>query len=704
MKLTIAEKPSVGKSLADVLGAKSKKDGYYEGNGHIVSWCIGHLLGLADPKDYDAKYEKWRMEDLPILPETWKYKSNPKTNAQLKVLKELLKRPDVATVVNACDSGREGELIFRLVFDHCKCKKPIERLWISSMEESAIAEGFSNLRNGKEYDNLHQAALCRQQADWAVGMNYSRAFGCLYNILGCSIGRVQTPTLVMICEREARIKNFVKEPFYTVEVNGMDFTATNERTKNKADAEAIIAKCNGKTAIIKSVEKQEKSTSPPKLYDLTTLQREANRLYGYSAKQTLEYAQNLYEKKILTYPRTDSRFLTEDMQGGLPSLAAFISSYMPMLAVDAESYNFSQIINNSKVTDHHAIIPTMEAAKINLDSASGEKNISMMVAARFLAAISPKHKYAETIVIVDCEGEVFSAKGKTILDEGWKAIEDTFISTFGNKKAKTKDKTDKEDNALPNLTQGQEYTATAGIKEGFTSPPKPFTEDTLLSAMENATADDMPENFQPSRAGIGTPATRAEVIEKLLKQEYIIRKDKQILPTEKGLNLVKVLPDNDSVKSPVLTAEWESDLKRVENGEMSANDFMMAVTDYVQSTISGNQTVPEDKKHLITPRTGASSGEILGKCPRCGNGVAENKATFSCLNRDCKFAIWKDSKFFTAKKKKLTKDITIALINEGRIFMSSLHSEKTGKTYNATIILNSEGQGFPTYTMEYEKK
>ena len=702
MKLTIAEKPSVGKSLADVLGAKTKKDGYYEGNGHIVSWCIGHLLGLADPKDYDTKYEKWRIEDLPILPEIWKYKSNPKTNSQLKILKELLKRPDVEAVVNACDSGREGELIFRLVYDHCKCKKPIERLWISSMEESAITEGFNNLRAGKEYDNLHQAALCRQQADWVVGMNYSRAFGCLYNILGCSIGRVQTPTLVMICEREARIKNFVKEPFYSVEVSGMGFTVTNERTKNKADAEAIMTKCNGKTAVIHSVDKQEKSTSPPKLYDLTTLQREANRLFGYSAKQTLEYAQNLYEKKILTYPRTDSRFLTEDMKSGLQSLAASVDSYMPMLLpMDSTDYNFPQVINNSKVTDHHAIIPTMEAAKINLDSASGEKNILMMVAARFMAAISPKHKYAETIVIVDCEGEIFSAKGKTILDEGWKAIEDIFISSFGNKKVKT---TGKEEKALPSLTQGQEFTAIAGIKEGFTSPPKPFTEDTLLSAMENATADDMPDNFQPSRAGIGTPATRAEVIEKLLKQEYIIRKDKQILPTEKGINLVKVLPDNDSVKSPVLTAEWESDLKRVEHGELSATDFMKAVTDYIRATISSNQTVPEDKKHLITPRKGSSSGEILGKCPRCNNDIAENKATFSCLNRDCKFALWKDSKFFTAKKKKLTKDIATALINEGRIFMSGLYSEKTGKTYNATIILNSEGEGFPSYTMEYEKK
>jgi DNA topoisomerase-3 len=695
-KLVLAEKPSVGKSLADVLGAKSKKDGYYEGNGYIISWCIGHLLGLADPKDYDEKYEKWRKEDLPILPQEWKYTASSKTRAQLKVLKDLLKRADVETVINACDSGREGELIFRLVYEHCKCKKPIQRLWISSMEESAIRDGFNNLRDGADYDNLYHAALCRQQADWTVGMNFSRLYGCLYNILGCSIGRVQTPTLVMICDRETRINSFVKEPFYTVEVDGLGFTAAGERIKNKTDADSIVAKINGKTAVIDSVYKHEKTNAPPKLYDLTTLQREANRLFGYSAKQTLEYAQNLYEKKILSYPRTDSRFLTEDMQNGLTSLAASVGSYIPALA-NLTDCNFAQVINNSKVTDHHAIIPTMEAAKINLDSASGEKNILMMVASRFLSAISPKQIYAETIVTVNCEGEFFTAKGKTVISEGWKAVEDVFISSFGNKKSNPKEET-----ALPNLTQGQQFTAAASLREGFTSPPKFFTEDTLLQNMENAGAEDMPDDAE--RKGIGTPATRAEVIEKLLRQEYITRKDKQLRPSEKGMNLVKILPDNDSVKSPILTAEWENELKRIERGEISAHDFMNAVADYVRNTVSSNQTVSEDKKHLIIPRTGTSSGEVIGECPRCGNNISENKVAFSCVNRNCKFALWKDSKFFTAKKKKLTKEIARALINEGRIFMSGLYSSKSGKTYNATIILNSDGTGFPSFTMEYEKK
>ena len=702
-RLVICEKPSVAKSISAVLGAKSKKDGFYEGNGYVVSWCVGHLLGLAPPDKYDEKYAKWRIDDLPILPDPWIYKPNDSTKKQLKILKELLNRPDVDTVINAADAGREGELIFRLVYDHCKCKKPIKRLWISSMEESAIAEGFSKLKDGADYDNLYQAALCRQQADWAVGMNYSRLFGCLYNVKGLSIGRVQTPTLAMIVERENRINGFVKEPFYTVELEGGKFVAVSERIKDKAQAESIAAKCRGKTAVIKSVERQEKSVSAPKLYDLTTLQREANRLFGYSAKQTLEYAQNLYEKKILTYPRTDSRYLSEDMRGGLPMLAASVGKYMPMFAVDMDdadtgNYNFSQIIDNSKVTDHHAIIPTLEAANINLDSAPGEKNILLMVASRLLSAVARKHEYAETIVTVECEGETFTAKGKTIIRDGWKNIEDTFISVYGGKRAKSKDKT--EENSLPNITEGQEYTAELNLKEGFTSPPRPFTEDTLLSSMENAGVEDMPEDAE--RKGIGTPATRADIIETLLKREYVVRKDKQILPTEKGVGVITILPDADSIKSPILTAQWESDLKRVENGEISANDFMAAINDYVKKAVAENKSVPEDKKSLFDS-SAPNGGEVLGKCPRCDNDIAETAKAFSCVNRACKFALWKDSKFWTAKKKKLTKDVVIALLTEGRIFMSGLHSANSGKPYNATIILDDTGEGYPNYHMEFGK-
>ena len=702
IKLVLAEKPSVAKSLSAVLGANTKKDGYFEGGGYIVSWAVGHLLGLAPPDAYGEHLAKWNIADLPILPDPWIYKPNESTKKQLKVLKELLNRSDVDGAINGCDAGREGELIFRLVYGHCKCKKPVERLWISSMEESAIADGFKKLCKGADYDSLYQAALCRQQADWAFGINYSRLFGCLYNVKGLSVGRVQTPTLAMIVEREGKIKAFVKEPFYTVELEGAGFTAASERVKDKAQAEAIAAKCNGRTAVVKSVVKQQKSISAPKLYDLTTMQREANRLFGYSAKQTLEYAQSLYEKKMLTYPRTDSRFLTEDMRENLPMLAASVGTYMPMFAVDTadkEDYNFSQIIDNSKVTDHHAIIPTMEAANTNLDSAPGEKNILMMAASRLLSAVAPKHEYAETIVTVDCEGAIFTAKGKTVIRDGWKYIEDTFMSVYGNKKSK-----ETAENSLPSLTQDQSYTASTNLKEGWTSPPKPFTEDTLLSAMENATADDMPENFQAERNGIGTPATRADIIETLLKREYAVRKDKQILPTEKGIGVIKILPDADSIKSPMLTAQWESDLNRVETGELSADEFMAAINAYVCKAVSENRAVPEDKK-LLFASSAPGGGEVLGRCPRCGNDITETPKAFSCVNRQCKFCLWKDAKFFSAKKKELKKAVVITLLTEGRIFMQGLHSEKTGKPYNATIILTDDKpDSYPSYTMEFEKK
>ena len=584
------------------------------------------------------------------------------------------------------------------------------------MEESAISEGFKNLRNGADYDKLYQAALCRQQADWVVGFNYSRLFGCLYNVKGLSLGRVQTPTLAMIVERDSRIKNFVKEPFYSVEIAGnvedIGFTVTSEKIKDKIQAEDIATKCNGSTIIVKSVVNQEKSSSAPKLYDLTTLQREANRLYGYSASDTLKYAQNLYEQKILTYPRTDSRYITEDMATGIPALVQSVSGILA-IGVDINDVNVAQITDNTKVTDHHSIIPTIEATKVNIDSSPAEKNILMLVCTRLLTAVSPKHRYAETVITVEnenCTGVEFTTKGKTIIDNGWKAIEDTFLTTVG-KKSISKG-AEQNEKSLPNLTQGQQFPVTAKLKEGYTSPPKPFTEDTLLSSMENATADDMPKNSYSERAGIGTPATRAEVIETLLKREYVIRKDKQILPTEKGIGVIKILPDADSIKSPILTAQWETDLRGVENGEISATAFMVAVTDYVKKAVAENNTIPEDKKVLFASSSPSDNrGEILGKCPRCSNDVTMipnakgNVPNYSCCNRDCKFALWIESKFFTAKKKKLTKTTVIALLKKGRIFMSGLHSEKTGKPYNATIFLVYDNHDcFPSFRMEFEKK
>ena len=690
LNLVIAEKPSVAKALADVLGAKTRRDGSYEGNGYVISWCIGHLLGLAEPQAYDEKYNKWRYEDLPIAPKEWKYTATASTKKQLKILVNLMKRNDITTITNAADAGREGELIFRLVYDHAKCKKPIKRLWISSMEESAIADGFRNLKDGTDYDRLYHSAKCRQQADWLVGMNYSRLFSVLYNS-NLRVGRVQTPTLAMIVERGQKIANFTKEPFYVVEVSGGGIKAEREKIKDKTTAEAIRADCDGKTAAVQSVQRQEKSVSAPKLYDLTTLQREANRMFGYTAAQTLSCVQNLYEQKIVTYPRTDSRFITEDMADGIPVLVQSVAAVLPFVS-EMGICNVSPIVNNAKVTDHHAIIPTPAMPKANTSSLpTAEQNILMMICTRLLSAVSEKHIYAETVITLDCHGETFTTKGKIIKQNGWKSIEQAFISSMGKTK---KD----EEKPLPDLAERQQFTVNASVREGFTQPPKHFTEDMLLSSMETAGAEDMPDDAE--RKGLGTPATRAAIIENLVKSGLLVRKDKLLLPTDKGINLIKVLPD--SVKSPMLTAEWENHLKRIERGELSADDFMIAINRFVADTVKSHSTIPDELKALF-PSDGVG-GEVIGKCPRCGGDVAESPKGFFCDNKVCKFAIWKNSKYFTSKKVKLTKDIVIAFLTEGRIFMSGLFSEKSGKTYNATIILDDKADGYPSFKMEFEPK
>jgi len=696
LNLVIAEKPSVSKALADVLGAKTRRDGSYEGNGYVISWCVGHLLGLAEPQAYDEKYVKWRYDDLPITPKEWKYTATASTKKQLKILVDLMKRKDIGTVINACDAGREGELIFRLVYEHAKCTKPLKRLWISSMEESAIADGFKSLKDGKEYDKLFHSAKCRQQADWLVGMNYSRLFSVLYNAQ-LRVGRVQTPTLAMIVEREQKISDFVKEPFYIVEATNGDFKAEREKVKERATADAFAANCDGKTAVVKSVERKDKSESAPKLYDLTTLQREANRLFGYTAAQTLSAVQNLYEQKIVTYPRTDSRFITEDMAAGIPTLVIDVSEKLPFETGDL-NINLAQIVNNAKVTDHHAIIPTPSMPKMDISSLpTAEKNILMMICTRLVSAVSDKHIYAETVITLDCAGEVFTAKGKTITQNGWKAVEQAFFASIGKTK---KD----EEKPLPEMNEGEQFAVNASVREGFTKPPKHFTEDLLLSAMETAGVEDMPEDAE--RKGLGTPATRAAIIENLVKSELLKRKDKLLLPTDKGVNLIKVLPD--SVKSPMLTAEWENDLKRIEHGEFTADGFMTAIDRYVADTVKTHNTVPDELKALFTSNRAQSGnpvkGEVIGKCPRCTGGIAESPKGFFCDNKACKFAIFKNSKYFTAKKVTLTKDMVTTLLSEGRVFMSGLYSEKSGKNYNATIVLDDKGESYPSFKMEFESK
>jgi len=693
LNLVIAEKPSVAKSLADVLGAKTRRDGSYEGNGYVISWCVGHLLGLAEPQAYDEKYAKWQYKDLPIVPQEWKYTATASTKKQLKILVDLMKRADVGVITNAADAGREGELIFRLVYEHAKCKKPIKRLWISSMEESAITEGFRNLKDGTEYDRLHHSARCRQQADWLVGMNFSRLLSVLYNSQ-LRVGRVQTPTLAMIVEREQKISNFTKEPFYVVEISGGGVKAEREKVKDKTTAEAIRTDCDGKTAAVKSVQRQEKSVSPPKLYDLTTLQREANRQFGYTAAQTLSAVQNLYEQKIVTYPRTDSRFITEDMASSIPALVQSVAAALPF-GVSVGNINTSQVVNNAKVTDHHAIIPTPTMPTTNTSTLpTADKNILMMICTRLVAAVSDKHIYAETVITLDCHGEIFTTKGKTIKQNGWKTVEQAFIGSLG--------KTNKnEEKPLPDLSEGQQFPVNAAVREGFSQPPRHFTEDILLQSMETAGAEDMPEDVE--RKGLGTPATRAAIIENLVKSGLLVRKDKLLLPTEKGVNLIKVLPD--SVKSPMLTAEWENHLKRIERGELSVDDFMIAINRFVADTVKTHNKVPDELKALFpSSNSQGGSGEVIGKCPRCKGDIAESTKGFFCSNKACKFAFWRNNKFFEAKKKTLTKEIAVALLTEGRIFMSGLHSDKTGKTYNATVILDDKGEGYPNFKMEFEQK
>ena len=690
--MVLAEKPSVAKSIAAVLGAKTRKDGCYEGGGYVVSWCVGHLLGLAEPQAYDEKYAKWRHEDLPIIPDAWRYTANKETAKQLKILCDLMKRTDVDCIINACDAGREGELIFRLVYEHAKCRKPLKRLWISSMEESAIADGFRNLKGGAEYDNLYHAALCRAQADWAVGMNCSRLFSVLYDA-SLRVGRVQTPTLAMIVEREDKISGFVKEPFYTVEIGNGTFTAEREKVKDKQTADAISASCNGKTATVTDVKRQDKSEAPPKLYDLTTLQREANRLFGYTAAQTLSCVQNLYEQKIVTYPRTDSRYLTEDMKDGIPALVVAVRGLLPFIGGGTPIINVGQVISNAKVTDHHAIIPTPSMMGANLTALpTAERNILNMICTRLVSAVSDKHTYSETVVTVGCDGEVFTAKGKTIINNGWKAVEQGFINSTGKVKKET------EKIPIFDVFVGQTFIAQSNVREGFTQPPKHYSEDLLLSAMETAGAEDMPDDAE--RKGLGTPATRAAIIENLVKSDFLTRKDKTLLPTDKGVNLIKILPQ--SVKSPLLTAEWENHLKRIERGEMSADDFMVAIKRYVTDIVR-THTAPSDEYRALFP-SNRQTGEVVGKCPRCGNEVSESQKGFFCGNKACKFGIFKDNKFFAAKKKKVTPEIVRTLLNEGRIFMQGLMSEKTGKPYNATVILDDKGEGYTGFRMEFEEK
>ena len=695
MKLVIAEKPSVARTIAAVLGAGNRKDGYLEGGGFLVSWCVGHLVELADASAYGEQYAKWALSDLPILPEKWKYTVSPGTKKQFDILKQLMGRADVETLVCATDAGREGELIFRLVYEQARCKKKIERLWISSMEDSAIREGFSHLQPSADYDSLYRAALCRARADWLVGINATRLYSCLYHRT-LNIGRVMTPTLALIVKREADIAAFCPVPFYTVMLALPGFAAAGERLEDEAQAKNIMEACAAaEAAVVKKAERREKTEKPPALYDLTTLQREANRLLGFTAQQTLDYLQSLYEKKLTTYPRTDSRYLTSDMAGSLPVLVNVTAKAMPFAAGVPISCNADQVVNDSKVSDHHAIIPTKGIKDTDLASLpAGERSLLSLIAARLLCAVGQPHAFAETSVSMECAGYNFKAKGRSVLHPGWKELDGRYRETLKNKPEADREK---EAKALPLLEEGQELEViTASVKEGKTSPPGHFTEDTLLSAMETAGAGEMSEDAE--RKGLGTPATRAGILEKLIKVGFVerkkVKKAVHLIPTQEGAALIAILPEQ--IQSPSMTAEWEHQLKEIEKGKTEPEAFL-AQTAAMLKELSRNREVVKNADTLFP-----ASRESIGKCPRCGGPVVEIKKGFVCDNRSCGFAIWKESRFFTAKKKKPTPELVSVLLKNGRAKLPGCYSEKTGKTYDAVVVLDDDGGQYVNFKLEFE--
>ena len=685
-RLVVSEKPSVAMAYAKVLGATNRKDGYMEGNGYLVSWCVGHLVELAPPNAYGGQYVKWSIADLPILPQKWQYLVSASTKKQFGVLQKLMHRPDVDSIVCATDAGREGELIFRLVYQQAGCKKPFSRLWLSSMEENAIREGFAHLKPSTEYDALYNAALCRERADWMVGINASRLFSCLYG-QPLAVGRVMTPVLAMTVVREAAIAAFTPEKFYTVALTLADGgTASSKRFAQKADAELLLSKCRKEGRVtVQKMERKEKSESPPQLYDLTALQRDANRLLGFTAQQTLDYAQSLYEKRLITYPRTDSRFLTEDMAASLPGLVT--DTGRAFTVEESFPIHVQQVIDGSKVTDHHALLPTKSMANADLAALpAGEWNVLRLIAARLLCAVGEPHRYAETTLTTICAEEEFSAKGKVVLSDGWKVMERKMLGELLGKQ--------KEAVVLPDAQeQSQCSVADAELKEGQTSPPKSYTEDTLLSAMQAAGADSMPEDVE--RQGIGTPATRAATIEKLVQKGFLERKGtkktKVLLPTDKGKALITVMPDE--IQSADMTADWETKLLCVERGEMEPETFMTEINDMISSLVNTTEAVK-----------GASAlmkNKVIGICPNCGKSVVEREKGWFCENRECRFVLWKDNAFFKRLGKRLDAHVADKLLRDGRVRLKDCKSAK-GKTYNATVLLSCEADGRSKFSLEFE--
>lgn len=701
-KLVIAEKPSVAQSIAKVIGADKKEDGYLEGNGYIVSWCVGHLVELASPESYDGRYEKWRYSDLPILPTDWKYQVSAGTRKQFAILKTLMEREDVTSLVEATDAGREGELIFRLVYHQAKCKKPFERLWISSMEDQAISDGFSHLKNGREYDDLYRAALCRERADWIVGMNATRLFSTLYGQT-LNVGRVMTPTLAMIVQREAEIDGFKPEPIYRLSISCGGIIALSDRFEKKQDAEnALNMLKEQKTAQVTKIDPTDKQEKAPQLYSLTALQRDANRFLGFTAQQTLDYTQSLYEKKLVTYPRTDSRFLTEDMEEMIPGIADKMAEkfgYTKNLPIHPK-----QVINNSKVSDHHAIIPTANVADAKFgELPAGEQKVLSLITARLLSALGDPAVRNEVDVEFTCAGTVFKAKAKNIREKGWRDIQDWIMGSSTDSTDSENENEDKKGNAemlacIAAMTSGKSYPIqNPKMEEGKTTPKKHFTEDSLLSAMERAGSEEMPDEAE--RKGIGTSATRAATIEKLVRIGFVERKGnkkiKYLLPTHKGVALITVIPEQ--IQSPSMTAEWEQKLLDVEKGTFHDTEFMDEIEEMITGLVRTYKVI-EEAEVLMHPAL-----EEIGICPCCGSHVVERQKGYSCENRQCNFMLWKENRFFVALGKKMTKQIAAKLLSEGKASLKGCKSKKTGKTYDTTVVMTVNENQRATFELNFER-
>lgn len=690
--LVIAEKPSVAQSYAKNLSAYKKQDGYMEGENCRVSWCLGHLAEYARPEEYDERYAKWQFDDLPIIPEKWKLQVSADKKKQFSVLKELMNREDIEYLVNGCDAGREGELIFQRVYDLSGCRKPVRRLWISSMEDEAIRNGFHEMKDAGFYSNLCMAAVCRAQADWLIGMNATRAYTTKY-YKKLVVGRVQTPTLAMLTERQDRIEHFQKETFYRVELTDGKLVAVSENITNKADAELLAALCDGSEVIITELKREQKKVSPPKLYDLTSLQREANRYFGFTAKKTLDLLQELYEEKLVTYPRTDSRFVTEDMIGTVEELAGKMPLMLPFVEYGQLGHNIKRVVNNEKVSDHHAILPTKEAVEKGImDLSVDKKNLMILIGQQVLQAVGEDYLYEQTDVTVNCQKNEFTARGKTAVQMGFKDVEKAFRSHCV--------KTEKEDSdrqlEIPYGYQKgmQLFNVKAETSIHYTSPPKSFNEDTLLAAMETAGNKEFDEKTE--KKGLGTPATRASTIEKLVASGYAQRKGKQIIPTAEGRELIRVMPEN--LKSAGLTAEWENRLLLMERGELNGEEFMDDIVAMLEEILNGCRKIPEEERNRFQ-----TAKELIGKCPVCGSDIFEGKRNFYCSNRQCDFALWKDNRFLEGMEKKLDKKMAKELLDKACTHIKGLYSKKKDARFDADLLMTLEN-GKPKFHLEFPKR